>query len=120
MQCEVLQSRLLGGAPADEDPMPDIPIPPGAPFDFFGLGQQGDGLAQNPEEEEDEPQEHAAEPKHPPEDNAAWGLWPVPPQQQQAQGQNMGPQLNLNIEPQQEEVMQMDLNQTAEQNGEDL
>lgn len=32
----------------------------------------------------------------------------------------MGPQLNLNIEPQQEEVMQMDLNQPAEQNGEDL
>jgi hypothetical protein len=58
-QCNVRFSRAdcLGGAPADEDPMPDIPIPPGAPFDFFGLGQQGDGPAQNPEEEEDEPQE---------------------------------------------------------------
>jgi hypothetical protein len=57
------------------------------------------GQLKTQKEEEDEPQEQAAEPEHPPEDNAAWGLWPVPPQQQQAQGQNMGPQLNLNIEP---------------------
>lgn len=59
--------------------MPDIPIPLGALFDFFGLGQQGDGPAQNLEEEEDEPQEQAAEPEHPLEDNVAWGLRPVPP-----------------------------------------
>jgi hypothetical protein len=54
VQCEVLQSRLLGGGPADEEPLPDAPIPLGAPFDFFNLGQIGNGPVHNPEEEEDE------------------------------------------------------------------
>jgi hypothetical protein len=40
VQCEILQGELLGGLPADEEPVPDG-IPPEGPFDFFGFGQQG-------------------------------------------------------------------------------
>lgn len=75
VQCEVLQSRLLGGGPADEEPLPDAPIPLGAPFDFFGLGQIGNGPVHNPKEEEDEHQNQvqAAEPEQPPERHCSLG-----------------------------------------------
>ncbi|KAJ1266166.1 hypothetical protein BS78_08G130200 [Paspalum vaginatum] len=43
VQCYVLQDTLLGGLPPDEDPAPDAPMNPHAPFDFFGLGQPGHG-----------------------------------------------------------------------------
>ena len=37
VQCEVLQSRLLGGGPQDEDPLPEAPFAAGSSFDFLDL-----------------------------------------------------------------------------------
>jgi len=38
VQCEILQSKLLGAGPQDEAPFPQAPIPVGSPFDFFWFG----------------------------------------------------------------------------------
>ena len=43
IQCEIINDDLLGGLPPDEDPMPNVPPNPNAPFDFFGHGQVGAG-----------------------------------------------------------------------------
>ncbi|KAJ1277065.1 hypothetical protein BS78_05G265400 [Paspalum vaginatum] len=43
VQCEIIQNNLLGGLPPDEDPMPDLPLDPHAPFNYYGLGQPGNG-----------------------------------------------------------------------------
>jgi hypothetical protein len=56
IQCEILQQELLGGGPANEEPIPVLE-PNGQPplFDLFGLGQPGQppfnsGMANNEEE----------------------------------------------------------------------
>lgn len=46
IQCEVLQSNLLGGGPQDEDHVPDLPVGNGAPFAFYGFGKLGVGPPQ--------------------------------------------------------------------------
>lgn len=90
VQCEILQSRLLGEGPQDEDPMPIHPIPVGAPFDFFGLGQPGNGPIQNllEDQEQQEQQEGIQNqqqfgPQVQNVDNLGWDLWPQPQQQQE-------------------------------------
>jgi hypothetical protein len=63
----------------------------GAPFDFFGLGQPGNGPVQNQEVEQEEnqgqgQQNHNQQQDGPlvqPEDNEGWALWPQPQQQQE-------------------------------------
>lgn len=87
VQCEILQSRLLGDGPEDEAPFPVDPIPVGAPFDFFGLGQPGAGPVQNQNGEDDENEENAEEQEQnqaqdaqEQEEEEAWALWPQPQQ----------------------------------------
>lgn len=48
VQCEILQHNLLCGGPPIEHPVPELPVGDGAPFAFFGLGQLGVGLVQQP------------------------------------------------------------------------
>lgn len=65
VQCEVLQSRLLGGGPPDEVLVPNLPLGLGIPFDFFGLGQPDTGFGQNHEgEDEHNPEDGREQPKH--------------------------------------------------------
>ena len=83
----------------------------------FGLGQPGNGPVQNQDEEQEEEQEQEQEdqqqdgPQNPPEEKVAWGLWPEPQQDQEV---NLGP--NLNIVPQVEDEMEIDLNQPEMEN----
>lgn len=115
VQCEILQSRLLGAGPQDEDPMPVNPIPVGAPFDFFGLGQPGNGPAQIQDVQQDENQEQEQEDQNQqldgPVDIGAWDLEPQP-QPQQPQAPNNA--LNLNLAQPVEEEVAFDLNQPGD------
>jgi hypothetical protein len=52
VQCEILQHNLLGAGPPIEDLVPKLPVGDGAPFAFFGLGQQGAGPVKEPQEPE--------------------------------------------------------------------
>lgn len=54
VQCEILQHNLLRGGPQDEDPVPELAVGDGAPFDFFGLGQPGAGLVLGEQEQQQE------------------------------------------------------------------
>lgn len=121
VQCEVLQSRLLGDGPEDEAPFPVDPFPVGAPFDFFGLGQPGAGPNQNL----DDPVEENAEQfqiqalqaqagiHEQANDNEGWALWPEIPEQQ------VNPVIILILEPEQEEEVVIDLNLPGQQADDD-
>lgn len=76
IQCEIIHNDLLGGIPPDEEPVPELPLQPNAPFDFFGHGQVGhgpvddncqDNLAFAPQNQDMAPQN---------EDMADWEPWP--------------------------------------------
>lgn len=47
IQCEVLQHKPQGEVPPVEDPLPEnLNLELGMPFDFFGLGQPVNGVAE--------------------------------------------------------------------------
>lgn len=115
VQCEVLQHNLLGGGPADEDPVPDLPLD-GVPFDFFGLGQPGAGPVQQEGDDDPQDQEQEMHLEHGLQiqqaqmnDAAGWDLWPDQNHQQihLAQDLNQAPQdwmeIDLNVMAQQDE-----------------
>lgn len=81
VQCEVLQTRMLGALPVDEDDPPNDhdDINPNA-FDFFGFGQPGNGPVFGP------PPDPAVGPHA-----DGWGLWPDQhnPDQEQPPNQHL-------------------------------
>lgn len=89
MQIEILQHRLLGAGPGDEDQPPDgNEMNPGL-FDFFSYGQPNNGAnagGGNPVNNQHEGYGPAPQ----------WGLWPNGPATQ-ANAPFIGPQLPPNV-----------------------
>nr|TKW08979.1 hypothetical protein SEVIR_6G061100v2 [Setaria viridis] len=89
VQCEILQYRLLGAGPADEDQPPNANDVDPMLFDFFGYGQptnagNGDGNQMNNLNVAEGPAPH-------------WGLWPNEPADQD-NASFIGPQVGQNIQ----------------------
>lgn len=82
VQCEILQGNLLGGLPANEEPVPrPDDFLPGAPLIFFGFGQQGPGPANpTPPPQPIGPNPHnggvAGGQNQPMDAIEAWEVWP--------------------------------------------
>ena len=82
IQVEVVQQELLGAGPQDEDPiLENIQNFAQAPFAFFGLGQQGPGLNQNAQGQnqgppDQQPQQQAPNPQQANAPGNNWDFWP--------------------------------------------
>nr|TKW29201.1 hypothetical protein SEVIR_3G380600v2 [Setaria viridis] len=93
VQCEILQYRLLGVGPEDENQPPDEVDP--HMFDFFGYGQPSNAGNHNMP---------GAMPVHAPAQQ--WGLWPEGPQ-----GQNNAPFIGPQLPPEVPIVQALPANQ---------
>ncbi|CAL5064934.1 unnamed protein product [Urochloa decumbens] len=86
-QCEILQYRLLGGGPGDEEQPPDF-VEPNL-FDFFGYGQPN---VQHHQHHQPQNQNNAGGNLNQDNGAAQWGLWP----EQQINDAFIGPQPAVN------------------------
>lgn len=103
VQCEVLQHKPQGGGPPQEDPIPDLNLELGPPFDFFGLGRPVNEQGIQEDQNQDQGQQ-------------AQDPWLAQIQAQDHQDHQMQEAqdaglLNLNVEPQPEDGAGLDLNQ---------
>jgi hypothetical protein len=72
VQCEILQTDILGAAPQDEDFAPDDDDFDPNHFAYNGFGQLGPGAPQPPP-----PEDPPAQPNPEFQNAVGWGLWPV-------------------------------------------